>query len=69
MICMCALHFLYYRPWSGVSHMQVIFLFLLGNRHRRGVGHSRNGYHGHRQGHQRLRLATILLNQAKFNQM
>jgi hypothetical protein len=38
-----------------------VFLFLLGSRHRRGVGQSCNGHHGHRQDHQRLRLATILL--------
>jgi hypothetical protein len=55
--------------WSSVSRMQVIFLFLLGSRRRRGVSRSRNGHHGHRQGHRRLRLSTILLNLAKASQM
>jgi hypothetical protein len=47
---------------------------LLGSHHHRGVGRSRNGHHGHRQDHQRLKLGTILLkpsqiksNVAKFN--
>jgi hypothetical protein len=44
-----------------VSQMQLVFLFLLGIRRRRGVGQSRNDHHGHCQDHQRLRIATILL--------
>jgi hypothetical protein len=64
---MCDLHFLHCRSWSSVSRIKVIFMFLLGSRRRRGVSRSRNDHHGHRQGHQRLMLATIFLNLAKCN--
>jgi hypothetical protein len=37
-LTICVLHILHCKSWSSISRMQVIFLFLLGSRHRRGVG-------------------------------
>jgi hypothetical protein len=54
---------------SSVSRMHMMLPFPLGSRRYQGVGHSCNGHHVHRQGHQQLRLATIMLNLAKQSQI